>query len=109
MQILLLLLALLQLPACSQGDLHNPLHAFQATRALQRPDPSVYLHAAPLQLKQSGEWVTVSWSGLRNPSFDDHLVLVVPAEASLSETAPAKFRSCSEDKGFLETGSGSIR
>ena len=106
---LVLLLALLPARSLAAGHLHNPLHAFRADRASRRPDPEVLLSAAPLQLEQSGDWVTVSWSGVHEPSYDDRLVLVVPADADLSETAPAKIRSCSEDATFMETGGGSTR
>jgi len=45
-------------------------------------------------LKRSGDWVEVSWSGSYTPSHWDYVALVVPADADVRSTAPAKYKNC---------------
>ncbi|CAL8470701.1 g10243 [Coccomyxa elongata] len=83
------------------------------TAALSRPT-SLTKDISSLQvnittLNTSGEWVEVSWSGIRSPSIHDAVALVVPADVDYRETAPAKHKWASESPTHLDTGSGSLK
>ena len=43
-------------------------------------------------LETSGEWLQVSWTGVYTPSYWDFVALMVPANASVRTTAPAKYK-----------------
>ncbi len=49
------------------------------------------------------------WSGVADPRYDDWVALVVPADADLSYSAPAKWKYAAGDVRHVDTGSGELR
>eukprot|EP00193_Tetraselmis_chui_P020184 CAMPEP_0177794908 /NCGR_PEP_ID=MMETSP0491_2-20121128/25918_1 /TAXON_ID=63592 /ORGANISM="Tetraselmis chuii, Strain PLY429" /LENGTH=546 /DNA_ID=CAMNT_0019317639 /DNA_START=179 /DNA_END=1817 /DNA_ORIENTATION=- len=45
-------------------------------------------------LGESGDWVEVSWTGTYTPSYWDYVALIVPSDADVRTTAPAKYKQC---------------
>jgi hypothetical protein len=54
-------------------------------------DPEIKLEVNSSVLRQSGEWFEVTWRGVPEPSYMDWVALWVPADANITETAPAKW------------------
>ena len=53
--------------------------------------------------------IQVSWKGVQDPSIQDAIALIVPADADPIETAPVKHRWATESESHLSNGSGSMR
>jgi hypothetical protein len=51
----------------------------------------------------------VSWSGVKQPKFDDWIAVYVPADADPSQTAPAKYQLCALDADHIYHGRGRTR
>lgn len=90
-------------------DVHNPLQLFKVEAARSVPDNGVSIAVNSTELHVSGEWFEVSWSGVPNPSYDDMIVLYVPADANPSHTAPAKFKMAARTTTHMATGGGAAR
>ena len=59
------------------------------------PDPSVVVSVSPNKLNQSGDWVTVQWEGVSDPSSDDWIGVYAPPHGESvnpSKIAPVKFQ-----------------
>lgn len=59
------------------------------------PDPSVVVSVSPNKLNQSGDWVTVQWEGVSDPSSDDWIGIYAPPNGESvdpSKIAPVKFQ-----------------
>ena len=52
------------------------------------------------------QWTEVCWSGVRAPSADDIVALVVPADALERSTAPVKYKWAALAAGHLSSGRG---
>ncbi len=55
----------------------------------------VRMSAWPGELKRSGEWVSVSWSGA-SASWGDWVGVYSPADADVTVTAPIKYKYADE-------------
>jgi hypothetical protein len=53
------------------------------------------MSAWPGELKRSGEWVSVSWSGA-SASWGDWVGVYSPADADVTVTAPIKYKYADE-------------
>ena len=58
----------------------------------------VRMSAWPGELKRSGEWVSVSWSGA-SASWGDWVGVYSPADADVTVTAPIKYKYADEVLG----------
>jgi acid phosphatase type 7 len=110
------IVALMMIAVVAVVDAHAdqpppPLALFRVDRLVDLTDSSssVSVSVAPTTLTQSGEWVTVSWSGVDSPAWDDYLALYVPATANLSHTAPIKYKHAARSPTHLASGSGALR
>ena len=59
------------------------------------PDPSVVVSVSPNKLNKSGDWVTVQWEGVSDPSSDDWIGVYAPPNGESvdpSKIAPVKFQ-----------------
>ncbi len=64
--------------------------------------------ASPSQLSKSGEWVTLDFSGVTNPTSDDWIGVYSPASADIKRTKPVKYLMLSKlGSSYLSSGSGS--
>lgn len=88
----------------------NPLEAV-AVRAVTRAlDPAVFVTPDRFDLADGrGEWFDVAWGGVPDPSYEDWVALVVPADADLSRTAPAKWKFAAMSPTHLTDGAGNLR
>ena len=56
-------------------------------------DDTIKLVASPNSLEHSGDWVTVSWSGVCSPSVEDWIgVYTPPPSVDPKHHAPVKFQ-----------------
>ncbi|KAL0055672.1 hypothetical protein WJX82_003065 [Trebouxia sp. C0006] len=88
------------------------LSAVQAQPSAQNINPNVSLTLNSTTLLYSGQTVTVSWSGVPNPTAADAVALVIPTsyapDANLHNTVPLKYRwALQTNPNYLTTGSGS--
>lgn len=93
-------------------ETHNPLQQWAAEAASEAHSPAngISLQINTTVLKSSGDWVEVKWSGVPYPSYDDLIAVYVPANASITATAPAKFKFVARaDPGHMQEGAGSTR
>lgn len=90
-------------------NLHQPLERVNVERIVHQPEPGIQLSTDHTSLKESGQWVEVSWQGVNAPSIWDWIGLWVPASANLSQTAPSKWRLAAESLSHLSTGTGRHR
>ncbi len=88
---------------------HNILERLNVRAVTSNPDPSISLTVDRYNQSRSGEWFTVRWSGVADPRYDDWVALVVPADADLSYSAPAKWKYAAGDARHVDTGSGEMR
>ncbi|KAG2432271.1 hypothetical protein HXX76_009189 [Chlamydomonas incerta] len=92
------------------GELHQPLERLRVAAVTQQLDDKIQIHVDRQELKDgSGEWFTVTWTGVDGPAYDDWLAVVVPADADLSVTAPAKWKFAAADPLHVIAGNGTTR
>ncbi|KXZ48677.1 hypothetical protein GPECTOR_26g580 [Gonium pectorale] len=92
------------------AGLHQPLERLRVRAVSNRRDSAISIRPDRNTLERgAGEWFTVSWAGVPDPKYDDWIAVVVPANASLSETAPAKWKFAAGDPGHVTSGAGSLR
>lgn len=92
------------------AGLHQPLERLHVHAIRQSLTSGIKILPDRLLLAHgTGEFLNVSWSGVPEPKYDDWIALVVPADANLTETAPAKWKFAAGDPHHIATGSGSLR
>jgi len=69
----------------------------------------VRLDAEPPILQRSGDWLTLSWSGVEDPSSDDWVAVYVMPFQSLRDTSPVKYQYANQSATHLTEGKGSLR
>jgi len=84
------------------------LSDYQANVAVKKLDNAISVSASPAALQASGDWVTVTWSGVENPDKNDFIGVYSQTPVNLSIT-PTKYRLCSASPSHLSTGSGSLK
>jgi hypothetical protein len=67
------------------------------------------LGASPSLLQKSGDWVTVSYSGVAAPTKNDWVGLYAPVDVDFTRYVPIKFQFCASSPDYMKTGSGSIK
>lgn len=93
----------------SMYNLHQPLERINVERIVHQPEPGIQIRLDSTSLKESGQWIEVSWQGVNAPSIRDWIALWVPASANFSQTAPSKWRLAAESLSHLSTGTGRHR
>lgn len=74
------------------------------------PDSVIHLEASPSHLARGGLWVTVSWSGVNNPTEGDFIAAYAPLEADPASTAPIKYQyAAAADADHLQKGAGRVK
>lgn len=94
------------LPNNAGSGRQNPLEYFRSNHATLRIESNVSVRTNITSIKRSGEWVSVSWSGVQFPTYDD-LIAVYPAHAEVKSTAPIKFKMAASSPSHILLGSGS--
>ena len=91
------------------GESHNPLEFYRAAN-LRLADPSAaQLTVNETRLRHSGQWVEACWHGVGFPAADDYVALVVPSNATLKETAPAKYQWAALSPTHMQHGRGCLK
>ncbi|PNW76719.1 hypothetical protein CHLRE_11g468500v5 [Chlamydomonas reinhardtii] len=102
--------AYLELERSRVGSFHQPLERLRVAAVTEQPDPKIQIHVDRQELADgSGEWFTVTWTGVDSPAYDDWLAVVVPADADLSATMPAKWKFAAADPLHVIAGNGTTR
>lgn len=111
-----LALALVLLPEASRPRFLAAAHTGSSKLSLVQPptialDPDIALVVGPTLLFESGQWVTVSWTGIESWMFPDAFVAAFsPGEAlddpvAITEVAPIKYQYLTAEKPFPGDGS----
>jgi len=91
-----------------EQDTHNPLEKIQLRRAVAHKERVTFAVNAT-SMEVDGQWVEVSWSGVRAPSFDDWVGIVAPADADIHKRAPVKYKLASSQMSHILRGEGKLR
>jgi len=86
----------------------NSLANIQIQNVQLNLDGNITLSASPKILTAPSEWVTVSWSGVREPTDQDWIGVFSPGDIDISRTAPVKYQFTSVSPSYT-SGSGSIQ
>ena len=65
------------------NDLHNPLELYNDAALQHNLQAGIKLQVNITTLQRSGEWVEVTWSGVKHPDAQDFIAVFVPADAVL--------------------------
>lgn len=95
-------------PVRPPGAFENPLEAIKVSNAVENVDGRVYLRVNETKLVQSEQWVTVSWSGVLYPTYDDFIALY-PDDADIKTVAPIKFKMASSSPSHMALGVGTAQ
>ena len=94
------------------GRTHNPLRHVNVQHARwhsQGGASAAHVEVVPTVLVHSGQWVTVTWGGLEDPTYDDFLAVYL-GDADVTTSAPAKFKLCAAaSEQHITMGSGATR
>ena len=88
---------------------HNALEGFSVRHIQHQPHDGLRLTTSRTDLKHSGQWLNVSWHGVKDPRDDDYIALYVPANASVYETSPVKYQWAVKAPSHRTEGAGSLR
>ena len=90
-------------------DMHNSLEKFQIGNVRHALDDVIQLGISHSLLRQSGQWVEITWKGVQDPQDDDYLALYAPANVSIYETSPVKYQWAVKAASYRAHGAGTIR
>lgn len=93
----------------SGHDMHNSLEKFQIGNVRHTLDDVIQLGTSHNLLRQSGQWVEITWKGVQDPQDDDYLALYAPANVSIYETSPVKYQWAVKAASHRAHGAGTIR
>lgn len=101
----------------SQGQAfmqHNPIEFYRAANVrrdtlLLSDQRRASVSVNTTTLRASGEWVEVCWKDVGFPAADDYVALIVPADAAMNETAPAKYQWAAVSDSHLRDGRGCLK
>ena len=65
------------------NELHNPLELYNDAALQHSLQAGIKLQVNITTLQRSGEWVEVSWSGVKHPDAQDFIAVFVPADGVL--------------------------
>lgn len=109
----------LVLPGASRPSLTAMAHTGSSKLSLVQPptidlDPDIALVVGPTLLFESGQWVTVSWTGIESWMFPDAFVAAFsPGSAlddpdAITEVAPVKYQYLTAEKPFPGDASAEV-
>jgi hypothetical protein len=106
-----LLLAILscRLAGALQQDTNNPVEHIRLRNAVVELGHHVEISANVTEVEGKQAWVDVSFSGVRDPSFDDWIGVFAPADADVMDSTPVKYKLASDSPEYFKNGDGSIR
>lgn len=90
-------------------DTHNSLQKFQIGNVRHALDDVIQLGISHNLLRQSGQWVEITWKGVQDPQDDDYIALYAPANVSIYETSPVKYQWAVKAASHRTHGAGTIR
>lgn len=111
--LLVLTAALAVLCGPAAAEKHNVLEHFPAPSSIRVALASAASHGIHItyntsKLHGSGQWITVSWSGVPSPDPSDLLAVYSPPDAYAAGSAPVKFANASDAPSHLASGGGSL-
>ena len=89
--------------------MHNSLEKFKIGNVRHAPDDVIQLGTSQNLLRQSGQWVQVTWKDVQDPQDDDYIALYAPANVSIYETSPVKYQWAVKASSHRAHGTGSVR
>lgn len=92
-----------------EQDTHNPLEKINMKGVLNLTGKSeirMTVNVTEVTTKQQA--VRVDWSGMSNPSFDDWVGVLAPADADISVRAPVKYKLASMTLSHILRGEGHL-
>ena len=92
----------------SPTPLRSALRSVVESQLARNPSPPPArsgLQVNATALEHTGQWVSVYWSGVPFPSYDDYIALY-PAGADPAESVPIKFKRASVSATHLSLGAG---
>eukprot|EP01024_Parvocaulis_polyphysoides_P044136 TRINITY_DN4059_c0_g1_i1.p1 TRINITY_DN4059_c0_g1~~TRINITY_DN4059_c0_g1_i1.p1 ORF type:complete len:161 (-),score=18.90 TRINITY_DN4059_c0_g1_i1:44-526(-) len=69
---------------------------------------SISITISSYELKESGEWFEVSWSGVEDPAWEDWIGIML-ADSDPKLLTPIKYKWASVDHNYFRTGSGTTK
>eukprot|EP01114_Cavostelium_apophysatum_P002247 TRINITY_DN1197_c0_g1_i2.p1 TRINITY_DN1197_c0_g1~~TRINITY_DN1197_c0_g1_i2.p1 ORF type:complete len:220 (+),score=33.71 TRINITY_DN1197_c0_g1_i2:61-720(+) len=94
---------------CSNGHKHqNPMDRFRPDRLIVKPEFDLEFSVTPTLLNNTGEWVTVTYSGRLNPNMTDFVAVYSPSNVNITATSPVKYQFANHSADYMSTGSGSL-
>lgn len=88
---------------------HNPLEFYRAANVRLSDQMRASMSVNTTVLRASGEWVEACWKDVGFPAADDYVALIVPADAAINETAPAKYQWAALSDTHLREGRGCLK
>lgn len=112
-------LALFIIVALTTLPRHATAHTAPARLSLVQPpatalDPNITLSVGPTLLFSSGEWVTVTWTGIESWMFPDAFVaafspgMILDDPARITTVAPIKYQFLTAEEPFTEDFTGGV-
>lgn len=98
-------------PALAHGGAHvhpSMLSMINVAAVTHKPDPAVRISCSTSRVT-NGEFVTVEWSGVSDPSEGDWIGVYSPSTVDMSLHVPIKFQFANHSANYMSTGSGSLR
>eukprot|EP00892_Ulva_mutabilis_P005414 jgi/Ulvmu1/3244/UM150_0017.1 len=95
-----------------QQDTHNPIELINMRNAElthHYHDLKIQLTTNTTEISGKRAWVEVSWSGFVEPSFDDWIGVLAPADAEVKDSTPVKFSRAAKSPEHMSAGRGSVK
>lgn len=92
-------------PPQPHAPFQNPLETYRVDNVGVTIDEGIFIAANETSISGAAQWVSVSWSGVQFPSYED-LIALYPDGADPSATAPIKFKLASRCPSHLSLGVG---
>lgn len=86
---------------CAECSIRSPCVSYNI-------DPNIILTTNSKIINHTGSWLTVSWTGIKNPMSNDRITLY-SANVDPNVTSWNKMRFCNHDPLHLSSGNGSLR
>lgn len=107
-----LLCSLVAVSQCIEQDTHNPLeqiHLHSTELSHHYHGLKVHLTSNVTEISGKDGWVEVSWSGFMEPSFDDWIGVIAPADAEVKDSTPVKYSRAAKSPEHMSAGRGSVK
>ena len=90
-------------------DTRNAIERIQVANVRDALDKGIQLGCSRTTLAKSGQWMDVSWKGVQDPQDDDFIALYAPANVSIYDTTPVKYKWAVSTPSHRKDGTGSVR